>query len=104
MNLLPQLIQFAQNNLDPSKVNIPGAKSVEQQTGQIATVRGIVFGAIAAAAVLLITIAGVQYILSQGDPQKVAKAKNTILYSVIGLVITLVAATLVMFLVTELTA
>lgn len=44
-----------------------------------------------AIAMLIIVIAGLQYILSQGDPQKTAKAKDAILYAVIGLVITMVA-------------
>ena len=39
-------------------------------------------------AVIVVIIAGINYSLSSGDPSKTASAKNTILYSVIGLVIT----------------
>ena len=41
--------------------------------------------------VIVIIIGGVYYITSQGDPGKVAKAKNVILYAVIGLVVVLLA-------------
>ena len=39
-------------------------------------------------AVIVVIIAGINYSLSSGDPAKTASAKNAILYSVIGLVIT----------------
>ena len=39
-------------------------------------------------AVIVVIIAGINYSLSAGDPAKTASAKNAILYSVIGLVIT----------------
>ncbi len=57
----------------------------------------IVFATGGAIALLVITLAGLQYILSQGDPQKTAKAKNTILYAVIGLVLMMLSYTIVSF-------
>ena len=46
-------------------------------------------------AVVMIVVGGIYYVSSNGDASKVIKAKNTILYSVIGLVITIVAAAIV---------
>ena len=43
-------------------------------------------------AVVAVVIAGFTYTLSQGDPGKVAQAKNAILYAIIGLVVVLAAA------------
>lgn len=48
-------------------------------------------------AVLMIVIGGVNYATSSGDPSKVKKAKDTILYSAIGLVVALLAFSLVNF-------
>jgi uncharacterized protein YacL len=56
-----------------------------------------VFAITAATALLIITLAGIQYIISQGEPQKTAKAKNTIIYALVGLVISLVGASVVTF-------
>ena len=52
---------------------------------------------IGVAAVIIIIIAGIQYMLSTGDPTKVNNAKNAILYALVGLVIAVVARFVVPF-------
>ena len=52
---------------------------------------------IGAISVLMIIIGGILYVVSQGDSGSVTKAKNTILYSVIGLVVSLLAYAIVNF-------
>lgn len=52
----------------------------------------IILGALA---VLMIVIAGVRYIFARGNAEATAKAKNMILYSVMGLVIAALAASIV---------
>ncbi len=76
-NVLAQLV-------DGSQVEIP---QVSADNADIINITNVVFGVAGAIALLIITIAGTQYVLSMGDPQKTAKAKNTILYAVVGLVI-----------------
>jgi Type IV secretion system pilin len=49
----------------------------------------------AAVAVLFLVWGGVQYVTSGGDDGRVKNAKNTILYAIIGLVITIVAYAIV---------
>lgn len=51
----------------------------------------IVIAIFAATSVLMIVIGGLSYILANGEPAAVSKAKNTILYSAIGLVISMSA-------------
>lgn len=63
----------------------------------IPTIMSIVFGLLGAIAVIIIIIAGFQYVLSQGSPEKTSKAKNTILYAVIGLVVCVSGVTIVSF-------
>ena len=48
-------------------------------------------------AVIMIIVGGIMYSLSAGDSKKAATAKDTILYAVIGLVITLLAGAIVNF-------
>jgi len=48
-------------------------------------------------AVLFIIVGGINYTVSQGDPGEVAKAKNTILYAIVGLIITLLAFSITQF-------
>lgn len=55
----------------------------------------IVFGVIAALAVLMIVISGFRFIIAQGNPQETVKARNTIIYALIGLVVSLFAEAIV---------
>ncbi len=50
-----------------------------------------VIGVLGLVAVAFIVIGGVQYMTSSGDTTKLQKAKNTILYAVIGLIIAALA-------------
>jgi len=57
----------------------------------------IIFGTVAAIALLMVVINGYLYITSSGDPQQTAKARLGLLYSVIGLLVVLFAAVIVTF-------
>ena len=48
-------------------------------------------------AVVMIIVGGLKYILSDGDSSKITGAKNTILYSVAGLVVAILAYAIVGF-------
>ena len=65
-------------------------------------ITGIINGIIAAlgiVAVVFIVIGGVQYMTSTGDPSKTKKAKDTILYAAIGLIICVLSFAIVNFVV-----
>jgi hypothetical protein len=47
--------------------------------------------------VIMIILAGMWFITSNGDPQAVARARNTVLYALIGIVVVLLAQALVAF-------
>ena len=49
--------------------------------------------------VIMVVIGGFKYVISAGDSSGVQSAKNTVLYAVIGLVVTGVAGTIVRFVV-----
>lgn len=87
------LLRFAQI-ADPSDLNIPQPGTGETQ---ISTLLSRVFMIAGAVCVLIVAIAGLNYVLSSGDPQKAAKAKNTILYALIGLAVAVFATTIVTF-------
>jgi hypothetical protein len=52
-----------------------------------------------AVAVIMLIIGGLNYITASGDPGKMTKAKNTILYAVVGLVIVIAASAITNFVV-----
>lgn len=63
----------------------------------VSTILSIVFAITASVALLIIVVAGFRYVLARGDPNGVAQARNTILYAVIGLLISMAAFSIVNF-------
>ncbi|OIP22673.1 hypothetical protein COX95_01625 [bacterium CG_4_10_14_0_2_um_filter_33_32] len=53
-------------------------------------------------AILFIIIGGFQYITSAGNPDNIGKAKNTILYGIIGIIVVLCAWLIVKFVINSL--
>ena len=77
-----------------SDLNLPKTDITD---GTFASVWRLVFGIAGAVALLSITYGALKYVMSQGDSSQLAKAKDTILYSVVGLVICLAAIAIVTF-------
>ena len=86
-------MHFAALNTTPDKVG-DGKNTLESDvTGII----NAVIGVLGILAVIVIILGGVQYMTSNGDAGKVKKAKDTILYGIIGLMIALLAYAIVNF-------
>lgn len=61
----------------------------------------VVVGIVGFVAVVMIIMGGISFVTSQGDSSKVAKARNTILYGVVGLIVVLLAFAIVNFVLTN---
>lgn len=76
-------------------ITIPhGEVGVPATAANDATVQTIVAAAfmiIGAICVLFIIIGGYRYVISVGNSSQITQAKNTILYAVVGLVVTIVS-------------
>ena len=90
MNLISKFAQIANEN----DINLPMQGSGESQLESILSVTFMIAAGIA---VIVVIVGGLSYVLSNGDPQKAAKAKDTILYAVIGLAVAVLATTVVGF-------
>jgi len=84
------LTKFALTSKD---INIP-AISGDQVLHNALNLTYFIAGVIA---VIVIILAGLSYVTSGNDPSAVSKAKNTILYAVIGLVVILSAFVITQF-------
>lgn len=79
------------------------ARGVDQATtlfgsaGVFTTVTNIMLFLVGAISVIMVVIGGLRYVISGGNSTNITTAKNTILYAVIGLVISLLAYALVNF-------
>lgn len=63
--------------------------------GVFTTIVNILLFIIGAVSVIMLVIGGIRYTISNGDSGAISSAKNTILYSIIGLVVALLAYALV---------
>lgn len=79
---------------NPQNVN---SNSIYGPNGILARVATILAVIVGVACVIVIIIGGIRYVLSGGDSQQTASAKNTILYAIIGLVITISARSILLF-------
>lgn len=78
--------KLPQPNADPSSLN------------HILT---IVFTIIGALAFLMLVISGFRYVISQGEPQKMAEIRRQIIYIIIGLVLAASADIIVTFILNQ---
>jgi hypothetical protein len=67
---------------------------IVKATNIIALVAGV-------AAVIMIIVSGIKFITSQGDPSSVAEARKTIIYTAVGLVVIVLARTIITYVVSK---
>lgn len=71
--------------------------SGDQVGGIIKTIVEVLLMAVGAISIIMIVIGGILFALSSGDAQKAAKARSTILYAVVGLIVSVFASAIVNF-------
>ena len=89
-----------------TKFGLPPVDAVGENAGNddlitnITNIINAVIGILGIVCVVVMIIGGVNYMTSSGDAGKVKKAKDTILYGVIGLVVCVLAFAIVNFVIT----
>ena len=81
---LTQLYIFAAGKLGEAKNLYLPSKDFDTQFKDVMYLIYAVAGVIA---VIVIIVAGIQFSLAGGNPQTVSKAKNAIIYSLVGLIV-----------------
>lgn len=74
-----------------------GLPKVDLNNNNLQVALQLIFGVIGALAVVMIIVGAIKYITAEGNPQSAAKARGTIIYAVIGLVVALMAEAIVTF-------
>lgn len=88
----------------PAAEMMKGADTTGTQGGQdvnqiIQTVVNVLFFILGALAVIMIIWSGIRYVTSAGNATAVTSAKNTLIYSVVGLIVAMLAYAIVSFIV-----
>lgn len=104
--MIQSALRFAQN-ITNNPVNQPPTASgggpgtdlnlpeVPAGLDQIKIILGVAFGIIGFMALVYVIIGGLNFIYSSGEPQKAAQARQTIIYALIGLAVSLSAEIIV---------
>jgi hypothetical protein len=94
-----QVIRIIDQRSDNDANTAFGLPKVVRSIGDstIAQIVGVVMLVAGSLSVLFIAIGGLRYVLSEGNDQKIAQAKNTILYAIVGLVVSISAFLVVRF-------
>ena len=74
-----------------------GLTNVSASAGNLHSFMQVIFGIAGAIAVVMIVIGGLQFVTAQGDPSGVAKARKTLVFSLVGLIIAILAEAIVTF-------
>ena len=61
----------------------------------IGNVVNLLLMAVGAISIIMIVVGGILFALSNGDSSRVTKARNTVLYAAIGLIVSLLASAIV---------
>jgi heme O synthase-like polyprenyltransferase len=93
MTIIELLAAAAQAKIKTSEVNIPHVSSVSVFNGVVSGIYVIV----GAVAVVIIILSSFTFASGSYDPAVIAKAKNTILYSVVGLIVVIIAFSITQF-------
>lgn len=100
MNLLAQATDKPENCSGSNcLVNLPEVAGTQDQ---IRNGLAIIFGTFAAVAVIVIIVAAINFANSEGDSEKISRAKKTIIFALIGLVISLSAEIIVLTIINRL--
>ncbi len=74
-----------------------GLPNVTANNDALKNVLTAVFIVVGAMAVLFLILASIRYVTANGEPGEVQKAKNAILYAIVGIVLSLLAIPIVQF-------
>ena len=109
--IAPQMILASSSNLVfadaktqiESAVNeVGGSENKTDVRGFIGNIIKTMFFIVGVLAVIVIIFAGVTFVMSAGDSQTIQKAKTTIIYAVIGLIVSILSYAIVNFVVSSL--
>ncbi len=90
--------RFGANFCDPGGIGAgcdTGLPTATASSTDFQQILQIFFAILAALTALFIVAAGLRFITAQGNPQETAKARNTIIYALVGLAVALTAEAIV---------
>jgi cytochrome bd-type quinol oxidase subunit 2 len=86
------LQKLAQININENELQIPKG-NVDSNT--FADVLELTFGLLGAIALIVIILSGIRFIMARGNSEAVARARNTIVYAAVGIILSVLSFAIV---------
>lgn len=84
-----------------SQIDTSSLPDVAATPEKLRVILQVGFGILGAIAAVVVTLTGIQYILSQGNPQETAKAQSALIYAAVGLAVCILAFSLTGLLISQ---
>lgn len=94
---MKNFLYYLAATIDPGPIPCSGDDCDPTGSGIVSSIIIWAYVLIGIVAVIVLIIAGVQYITSEGEPEKTKRAQATITYTIIGLIIATAAAAIISF-------
>lgn len=101
--LASQIVSYIAQKFKGGGSDQYGLVKLQADQGVLGDVLGIIYVIIGAISVFMVVYAGFKFVISGNDPQKVAQARKTIYYALIGLAVTIFASVLTSYILGKLT-
>lgn len=82
-------------------ISCTGSEDTDSLNNTIVTIVNVLLGLIGLVAAGYLVLGGVRYIMSEGESDQTEKAKNTIIYAVIGIIVIGLSAAIVNFIISD---
>ncbi len=94
--MIKEFLILAAGKIDPGQIGY-NPSITDASNATIGNIMNVVYLVAGIVAVLVIVIAGFIFVTARGDQSNIARAKNAVLYAVIGLVVVMMAFVITQF-------
>jgi hypothetical protein len=82
---------------DEIVIPMPDLTDPNQASDTVSTIMELAFGALGSIAFIVMVLAGLKFVLSRGNPDGIVKARNTMIYAAIGVILSILSFAIVRF-------
>lgn len=98
--MLDILRTVATGQVTPEQIGVPRVELTDNVVGNALSAVFVLVGSLA---VLFMLVGAARYVTANGEAGKIAQAKNTIIYAVVGIIVSALGFTIVQFVIGRLT-
>lgn len=96
-----QITQVGGEDCSALGISCTGSEDTDSLLNTIVTIVNVLLGLVGIVAAIYLVLGGVRYVMSEGEEDQTEKAKKTIIYALIGIIVIGISAALVNFVISD---